>query len=456
MNDGRIWVVWESDRNEKWNFDIHYTIYNWSSWSDPMPLTTHSKQDIDASIMQTNDGTIWLFWSSSRTGNYDLFFKTSSDNGTTWTNTAPLTENSGQDLAPSVIQDTNGTIWVVWQFFGTEDYSDLFCKTSSDNGTTWSNATKLTTNFYNDKLPSIAQMRDGTIWVVWQYSTGTEEDVIACKTYNGSWSNATQLTEGTEHDGNPSIMQARDGTIWVFWSRDFAHGPAFQNDLCYKTSIDNGATWLEDVQLTTDQDWNEDHPSAAQISNKTIWLTWQSNKDDNYDIYYQITDEIISHDVAITSITPSSTIVYQGGTVSINVTAKNQGDFTETFNVTLYVNTTVIENQTVNNLPNGTSTNLTFTWNTTDFAYGNYIISAVADTVPSETYTADNTLVDGTVQVRIIGDIDGDGDVDFTDFYLFIGVYPSNPASDPRADLDGDGDVDFTDFYLFTGHYPTL
>jgi len=66
-----------------------------------------------------------------------------------------------------------------------------------------------------------------------------------------------------------------------------------------------------------------------------------------------------------------------------------------------------IGTQTTNNLPNGTSTTLTFAWNTTGLAYGNYTISAAADTVPGETDTADNTLTNGDVMVTIPGDVNG-------------------------------------------------
>jgi len=53
----------------------------------------------------------------------------------------------------------------------------------------------------------------------------------------------------------------------------------------------------------------------------------------------------------------------------------------------------------------------------------------------------------------LAGDIDGDGDVDPDDFYIFSGAYGSSPPSDPRCDLDNDGDVDPDDFYTFSGAY---
>jgi hypothetical protein len=105
------------------------------------------------------------------------------------------------------------------------------------------------------------------------------------------------------------------------------------------------------------------------------------------------------HDVAVTDIVPSGSVVGKGYNNSISVTVANQGDYTETFNVTVYANTTVIGTQTANGLLNGASIVLTFTWNTTDFAYDNYTISAYAEPVLNETDTTNNTYVDGTVQI---------------------------------------------------------
>ena len=115
----------------------------------------------------------------------------------------------------------------------------------------------------------------------------------------------------------------------------------------------------------------------------------------------------LARDIAVTNVTPSKTAVAQSYSLSINVTIENQGDATETFNVTAYAdkNVTVlgdeiiIGNQNVSNLAPGTQRTLTFTWNTTKVTPGNYTISAQASTVPDEADTTDNTKVDGSVVV---------------------------------------------------------
>ena len=56
-------------------------------------------------------------------------------------------------------------------------------------------------------------------------------------------------------------------------------------------------------------------------------------------------------------------------------------------------------------------------------------------------------------------DLDGDGDVDFTDFSVlsanFTGTLPLGPGTkaQDQGDCDGDGDVDFADFSVLAGNF---
>ncbi|MCJ7630789.1 PQQ-binding-like beta-propeller repeat protein, partial [Candidatus Bathyarchaeota archaeon] len=153
------------------------------------------------------------------------------------------------------------------------------------------------------------------------------------------------------------------------------------------------------------------------------------------------------HDVAVTNVAPSKTVVGQGYSLNINVTAANQGDYTETFNVTAYANTTIIASQAVT-LTSGNSTTLTFTWNTTGFAYA-YTIGANATILPGETSTSDNTFVDGLIKVSCVGDLNGDYITDGQDYQLVKKAVPSSPGSpnwNQNADLNDDGLVDGQDF----------
>ena len=162
------------------------------------------------------------------------------------------------------------------------------------------------------------------------------------------------------------------------------------------------------------------------------------------------------HDVAVTGITSYKTVVGQGFSTNITVTVENHGKFSEVFNVTLIATETVIGTQKIDNMLNGTSIILTFASNTSGFAKGNYTMSAIADTVPGETDTADNNFTGGVISVTIPGDINGDFTVDIYDAITLAGAYDSRPNTSNwniNADINGDNIVDIYDAITLAGNF---
>jgi hypothetical protein len=161
------------------------------------------------------------------------------------------------------------------------------------------------------------------------------------------------------------------------------------------------------------------------------------------------------HDVAVTSVTSSKTVVGQGYVGNITVTVQNQGNFTETFNVTVYANTTFAASQNVT-LSSGNSTSITLTWNTTGFVYGNYTMKAYAWPVPGETNGANNNRTDGLTVVTIPGDLNGDFTVGLSDLVILARAYGSKPADTnwtPNADIDSNSIVGLSDLVIMATHY---
>jgi YVTN family beta-propeller protein len=160
------------------------------------------------------------------------------------------------------------------------------------------------------------------------------------------------------------------------------------------------------------------------------------------------------HDVAVSEVTPSQTSVGHGYNPKINVTVANRGNYTETFNVTVYANTTTVKTQETT-LTSGNFTTITFAWNTTGFALGNYTISAYAWPVLGETDIADNMLTDRWVFVSIPGDINGDRKVDLKDVFAVgkafgttrQGPNPPGRVYVPNCDINDDDNIDLKDYY---------
>jgi len=148
------------------------------------------------------------------------------------------------------------------------------------------------------------------------------------------------------------------------------------------------------------------------------------------------------HDVAVTNVQRLKSIVGKGYTCKLNVTVTNQGDFIETFDLTTSAFTmppsTVIQTITVSNLLAGETRTITFSWNTANWAYGNYTVMATAATVSGETDTADNTFTDSWVLVTIPGDVNGDRKVNVLDLIL---------VANHLGHVGGDGHVLFSKFW---------
>jgi parallel beta-helix repeat protein len=123
------------------------------------------------------------------------------------------------------------------------------------------------------------------------------------------------------------------------------------------------------------------------------------------------------HDIAVTNVEPFKTVIGQGLSINLNVTIADLGNYTETFTVTLYINTASVESQNVT-LSSGNSTVLTLIWNTTGFAHGNYTISAYASPVNGESNTTNNRFTYSPVTVTFLGDVNGDGKVNVLDLIM--------------------------------------
>jgi len=152
---------------------------------------------------------------------------------------------------------------------------------------------------------------------------------------------------------------------------------------------DGNSSWIESDPIA--------HHIYVSFGSYLVNLTVTDN--DNLTDWVTHTVAVYIHDVAIISVTPYPTEVTVGQVVNVSVVAENQGTTTDTFDVSVYRDDTLIETKTVSNLALGTNTTLYFLWNTTGVTLGNYTIKAVATTVPGETDTTDNTKIDGTVTV---------------------------------------------------------
>jgi len=149
----------------------------------------------------------------------------------------------------------------------------------------------------------------------------------------------------------------------------------------------------------------------------------------------------------------------------VKVTVKNEGQNTESFNVSVLLQNATGNytkgTQQVNNLAPGATINLTFTFAVPPlpgypdnapaaWPYPTYTVWANASVVPGETDTADNELFDGLIKVKWPGDVNNDGHVTLPDLVPFAKSWDGDIVLWPsrynyKCDFDMNGEIKLGD-----------
>lgn len=286
------WVaVWRSEgpaATPSADGDIYFarSIDNGDNWANPSPLNANAANDtgddFDPDIATDRLGHWVVVWHSSDTlGNTigtdtDILVARSSDNGATWTNSAPLNSyaavDASTDVSPRIASDGNGHWVVVWNSndpLGNTIGSDLdiLVARSVDNGTNWSNAKPLNSNAATDsggdQYPAVAMDSQGRCVAVWQSddtlgnTIGADSDILVARSLDGgeNWSTPiplnTNAATDTASDGWASIALDDDGNAVAAW--DSTGVPRVSPvHVLTATSANLGASWTAPVAPTPD------------------------------------------------------------------------------------------------------------------------------------------------------------------------------------------------------------
>jgi len=278
--------------------------------------------------------------------------------------------------------------------------------------------------------------------------------VNVCAWYSGYYSEAATTTFQVEDVAAPPIasfvvkppMASPNYTITFDAS---SSSPEGYNDtiISYIWDFDDGQNSTS--KITTHEYTN--------FGNYTVTLNVTDSEG-----FWNTTSKSVSiaeiHDIALTSIQCLDEI-YSDWIVTITIGVKNKGTYAETFNVTAYYNSSIIETKTITNLGPQIQTDVDIQWNTIGLPlYVHYTISAEADILPNETATADNNITYGTTTTKGLGDFDGDTDVDIFDVVritALYGVTSGDPDWNIQADLEPDGKIDIYDVVIVASRYGT-
>jgi len=160
-------------------------------------------------------------------------------------------------------------------------------------------------------------------------------------------------------------------------------------------------------------------------------------------------------DIAVTNVTANSTKTYIGNIVVITVLAVNKWYETETFNITIYANSTLIKILTVTNLTSYHKETQTYNWNTSNLEAGNYSLRAHADILLGEIEINDNTYIGCNLEAIVFNvDFNDDSFVDALD--LRIAAIHFGYEGDSPYDINFDNIINLQDLKIIVANYGDL
>jgi hypothetical protein len=276
-------LVW-SDNTLDDNFELYYkkSTDGGTTWGAGKRLTWSPGYSLYSSIGTDSSNNIHLVWNCDSAGiNDDIYYKRSTDGGTTWSSTKRLTWSSGISLRPKIAIDSSDVIYVVF-YDDTPGNDEIFCLRSKDGGDTWLKNKRITWNAGASLDPAIAIDSSDCIHLVWSDKTPGNHEIYYMMSSDdgGSWINNRRVTWSSDYSGNPGIALDSGGAIHVVFN-DITLGPA---EIYHKKSTDGGVSW-SGKRLT----WNSGASSRPEISvdqKKNIHIVWIDSTPGNWEIYY--------------------------------------------------------------------------------------------------------------------------------------------------------------------------
>lgn len=295
--DGRLYTVWYDDRD-----GVNAIWFNRSedggvSWRDPVRINKGTFAAQNPSI--ACDGmTVAIAWEDLRDGELGLpntYVNVSNDGGVTWNAEANLDGDAwGWYISSAPRVAIAGTyVYVVWSDTRTGAY-DVFLAASPDLGATWLEEIRLDNDEEGasySSWPVIHADETGAVYVAWEEGrNGTSDVYFAASTdFGATFGDDVRLDgdeRGTGWSYRPELV-ASGAEIYVVWYDDRAQ--TGQHDIWMNWSPDGGVTWLETaarVDSDAEGQANSLYPRVT-MHGGAAHIVWEDERQIGYDLFYR-------------------------------------------------------------------------------------------------------------------------------------------------------------------------
>ncbi len=250
------------------------------TWGADTELTNNPVMQQIPAVAATAS-TVHIIYHDERHGNWEIYYLRSTDGGNTWDPEMRLTDDSGWSNNAGIVV-RGQYVHVVWSDdrASVTDF-DIYYKYSSDNGSTWSADIRLTFT-YNSGGPSLDRSGQNLFIVFQSERDGNTENFFKRSTDNGAtWEPDVQLTNDPALRQVPAIA-AGGSNVHLVW-QDYRS--SLLPEIYYKRSTDAGVTWDADLRLTIDS-LRSIWPDVA-VGDSVVHVLWCDDRPGMYNIFYK-------------------------------------------------------------------------------------------------------------------------------------------------------------------------
>lgn len=174
-------------------------------------------------------------------GRGDIFLRRSTDNGATWKAIVNVSNNFSHSQDPDIAA-FGSNVFVVWSNWGGPGEYEIFFRRSTDGGVTWKPIVNLSNNPGDSALPQIA-ISGSNVYIVWHQENEemtASDSFFRRSTDNGAtWKSKVNLSNSGHGIGPGPDVAASGPNVYAAWN-DNSPGDA---GIYFQVSTDNGATW---------------------------------------------------------------------------------------------------------------------------------------------------------------------------------------------------------------------
>jgi hypothetical protein len=283
LHGNNVYVVWIDDTSGKRSIYFKRSTDSGCTFGSTIDLGNQKGASIDPKI-DVSGNNVYVVWEHTPSNNGAIYFARSTDNGSTFSSSRNLGNNTGFIGFPQIAV-SGSNVYVVWH----DATHGIFFARSTDNGATFSSNKNLGDNTGSNGFPQIAVSGDN-VYVVWR--DPTYGIFFARSTDNGATFGSPVILYGVKNEGigskvfSPRITADPTGdNVYVTWySGDIvqhARVKALISDIQYIRSTDNGATFGDIVNLSNYSGWSI-NPQIAVSQNNNVYVVWTNNFQEKY------------------------------------------------------------------------------------------------------------------------------------------------------------------------------